>query len=187
MAGGWGPREGYLSSGMPWLDFIKKTGCMVENKEKQEKKPKHDLGDVCRESQVKDGEWQRWWWEVDALGKYWGYWRGLLKEVQMTRRYAAGWWGGGNSHFWLLKLTVLMAWLDADAVRWDGVWLSALVIKGQALLFVFVVVKPCTVVAYWWVVMSKVDWDGLEHTADTEEFGQDKDRVHGRPPSPAPR
>lgn len=31
---------------------------MVENKEKQEKKPKHDLGDVCRESQVKDGEWQ---------------------------------------------------------------------------------------------------------------------------------
>jgi len=31
---------------------------MVENKEEQKKKPKHDLGDVCREIQVEDGVWQ---------------------------------------------------------------------------------------------------------------------------------
>ena len=30
---------------------------MAENKEEQEKKPKHDLEDVCREIQVEDGVW----------------------------------------------------------------------------------------------------------------------------------
>ena len=74
---------------------------MVENKEEQEKKPKHDLGDVCREIQVEDGVWQcdgEKWTLLrnfkDTEEAYWRRCRGLDGMLQGD---------GGGSHFWLVK------------------------------------------------------------------------------------
>lgn len=78
----------------------------------------------------------------------------------------------------LMVLTALSRWWCC-LLRWDLA--SALLKKGQVLLFVCIVLKPCIVVAYRWVHVK--DGLGLRQTWDLGPYAAVLTHGHTSPPA----